>query len=105
MATIQVRIDDRTKTVADSLFASLGLDTSTAVRMFINASVDRRGIPFDVKKTRPIIEINDGFGSYVCEDGYLHDYGKLKNKLDEAAQETIGPFHSVDDLMKSLNDE
>ena len=45
------------------------------------------------------------FGSYICEDGYFYDYSKLKPKLDEAAKETVGPFNSVDDLMKSLNDE
>jgi DNA-damage-inducible protein J len=105
MATIQIRVDDRTKMLADSLFSSLGLDTSTAVRMFIAAAVDRRGIPFEVRKTRQPIEINDGFGSYICEDGFFHDYSKLKPKLDEAAKETVGPFNSVEDLMKSLNDE
>lgn len=105
MATIQVRVDDSTKAAADSLFASLGLDTSTAVRMFIAAAVDSRGIPFDVKKTRKPIEINDGSGSYICEYGHFHDYSRLKPKLDEAIKETVGPFNSVGDLMKSLDDE
>jgi addiction module antitoxin, RelB/DinJ family len=105
MATIQVRVDDGMKAVADSLFKSLGLDTSTAMRMFIAAAVDCRGMPFDVRKARKPIEVNDGFGSYVCEDGHFHDYSKLKPKLDDAAKETVGPFGSVDDLMKSLNDE
>jgi len=105
MATIQVRMDDGIKMGADSLFTSLGLDTSTAIRMFIVAALDNRGIPFEIKKKRQPVEVNDGFGSYVCEEGYLHDYGKLKPKLDAAAKETVGPFNSVDDLMKSLNDE
>jgi DNA-damage-inducible protein J len=35
MATIQVRVNDQTKAAVDSLFSSLGLDTSTAVRMFL----------------------------------------------------------------------
>ena len=48
MANIQVRIDDNIKAEADSLFASLGLDTSTAIRMFIAAALDNRGIPFSV---------------------------------------------------------
>jgi len=46
VATIQVRIDDNTKTAADSLFTSLGMDTSTAVRVFISAALDFGGIPF-----------------------------------------------------------
>ena len=50
MATIQVRVDDNTKTAVDSLFASLGLDTSTAVRMFLAASLKNDGLPFPVKR-------------------------------------------------------
>jgi DNA-damage-inducible protein J len=48
MATIQVRVDDNLKTAVDDLFSSLGLDTSTAVRMFLVASMNRGGIPFEV---------------------------------------------------------
>jgi len=50
MATIQVRVDDNLKTTADSLFASLGLDTSTAVRMFIVAAIEHDGIPFAIRR-------------------------------------------------------
>jgi DNA-damage-inducible protein J len=48
--SIQIRIDDETKTAADALFASLGLDLSTAVRMFLAASLQTNGLPFPVKK-------------------------------------------------------
>ena len=50
MATIQIRLDDNMKAEADSLFTSLGLDTSTAVRMFISAALEYDGIPFAVKR-------------------------------------------------------
>jgi addiction module RelB/DinJ family antitoxin len=53
MANIQVRIDDATKSAADSLFYSLGMDTSTAVRMFISSALDNNGLPFEVKKSKP----------------------------------------------------
>ena len=53
MATIQIRVDDNIKTAADSLFSSLGLDTSTAVRMFLSASLANDGIPFAVKQREP----------------------------------------------------
>ena len=46
--TIQVRVDDQLKDSADTLFNSLGLDTSTAVRMFLVASTEAGGIPFQV---------------------------------------------------------
>ncbi len=49
MATLQIRIDDTLKSEADALFASLGLDTTTAVRIFLNAAVENAGIPFSVQ--------------------------------------------------------
>ena len=48
MATLQIRVDDALKQEADGLFASLGLDTSTAVRIFLTAAVERDCIPFPV---------------------------------------------------------
>ena len=51
--TIQVRVDDHLKDSADMLFSSLGLDTSTAIRMFLVASMEIGGIPF------AIIRMND----------------------------------------------
>lgn len=50
MATIQVRIDDAIKSRADALFASLGMDTSTAVRVFILRSLSYGGIPFELRQ-------------------------------------------------------
>jgi len=48
--TIQVRVDDQLKESADVLFASLGLDTPTAIRMFLIASMEAGGIPFAVRR-------------------------------------------------------
>jgi len=49
--TIQVRVDDQLKDSADLLFSSLGLDTSTAIRMFLVAAMDAGGIPFAVTRS------------------------------------------------------
>ncbi|MBR1559823.1 MAG: type II toxin-antitoxin system RelB/DinJ family antitoxin [Clostridia bacterium] len=49
MATVQIRVDDALKARADVLFNSLGMDTTTAVRMFFVAAIERDGIPFDVR--------------------------------------------------------
>lgn len=49
MANLQIRLNDDLKTKADELFASLGFDTSTAVRMFLTASVENNGLPFEVR--------------------------------------------------------
>jgi DNA-damage-inducible protein J len=52
MRTLQIRLDDTVKTEVDNLFGGLGLDTSTAVRMFFHAALEQNGIPFPVKHTR-----------------------------------------------------
>ena len=49
--TIQVRVDDELKDAADTLFTSLGLDTSTAVRMFLVTSTETGGIPFVIGRS------------------------------------------------------
>ena len=62
MATVQVRIDNNMKLAADSLFASLGLDTPTAVRIFLAAAVENGGIPFAVKRIdykKPSVELQE----------------------------------------------
>ena len=46
--TIQVRVDNQLKDSVDALFSSLGLDTSTAIRIFLIASLKAGGIPFTV---------------------------------------------------------
>ena len=57
MATIQIRIDDDMKTAADLLFHSLGLDTSTAVRIFLSAAIAKDGLPFPVKRRKPSADL------------------------------------------------
>jgi len=64
MATIQVRLDDGIKTAADSLFSSLGLDTSTAVRIFLMASLDNNGLPFPVKHRATKADAIEGTRQY-----------------------------------------
>lgn len=51
MATLQIRVEDSLKSQADNLFSSLGLDTPTAVRIFLNAAIEHNGIPFSIEHT------------------------------------------------------
>jgi DNA-damage-inducible protein J len=50
--TIQIRVGAKMKDAVDELFADLGLDTSTAVKMFFRAAVKAGGLPFAVKWKR-----------------------------------------------------
>ncbi|MBO4712192.1 type II toxin-antitoxin system RelB/DinJ family antitoxin [bacterium] len=51
--TIQVRIDDELKIQATEVFDRLGIDFSTAIRMFLKKSVAVNGIPFEVRNETP----------------------------------------------------
>ena len=50
MATVvlQTRVDTETKLEAESLFDSLGLDITTAIRLFLRQSINQQKIPFDI---------------------------------------------------------
>ncbi|MDR0913810.1 MAG: type II toxin-antitoxin system RelB/DinJ family antitoxin [Oscillospiraceae bacterium] len=79
--TIQVRVDDNLKDSADMLFSSLGLDTSTAVRMFLVAAMERGGIPF------PVMHNSDP------------DYAVKRGIAERQAGE---PFLSSDDFLANM---
>ena len=61
MAQINFRIDDETKRAAEALFKSLGLTMSSAITVFLNQSINERGIPFRVHapdpSARPVSEL------------------------------------------------
>lgn len=43
---LEIRVEDSLKDEAERVFERLGIDTSTAVRMFLKRSVIENGIPF-----------------------------------------------------------
>ena len=49
MALLQVRIDDRLKNQSNEILEEIGIDLSTAIRMFLKKVVYERGLPFDPK--------------------------------------------------------
>lgn len=50
MATtvLQTRVDSIIKKQADSLFDSLGMDTTTAIRLFLKQAINQQRIPFEI---------------------------------------------------------
>jgi DNA-damage-inducible protein J len=44
--TMTLRIDQKTKTAAQKTFAKMGLDLSSAVKLFLKQSVAEQGLPF-----------------------------------------------------------
>lgn len=52
MANINIRVDDNVKAQAQELFASLGMDVSSAVNVFLRQSIAFGGIPFTIRQPR-----------------------------------------------------
>ena len=46
---IQTRVDEQLKTNAEQVFASIGIDMASAIRLFLTQVVNTRGIPFSLK--------------------------------------------------------
>jgi len=82
MSTITFKIDEKTKQEATELFNSMGLDLSSALRLFIKQSLISRSIPFTIKAD------------------------ELSLILNEANQDInmSRPFSNVKSLMKDLDD-
>ena len=82
MATLQIRIDDSLKKEADTLFSSLGLDTSTAIRIFLNAAVENAGIPFSVQHKT----VSDSLQEAIYDSRFkLNLNGPFDNAADAVA--------------------
>lgn len=47
-AVLQTRVDVDTKQKAEKLFNSLGLDITTAIRLFLRQSINQQKIPFEI---------------------------------------------------------
>ena len=82
MATLQIRIDDSLKKEADTLFSSLGLDTSTAIRIFLNAAIENAGIPFSVQHKT----ISDSLQEAIYDSRFTRNLtGPFDNAADAVA--------------------
>ncbi|GHU44319.1 addiction module antitoxin RelB [Clostridia bacterium] len=82
---IQVRVEDSLKQAADSLFSDLGMDTPTAMRIFLRQSILRNGLPFEVQNFSPNAETIEA----------IQDV-KLNRNMSRT-------FDSIEELMEDLN--
>lgn len=53
---INIRVDSELKHKAESVFAELGMNLSTALNVFLRASVRSNGMPFDLRLNPDIAE-------------------------------------------------
>jgi DNA-damage-inducible protein J len=78
---IQVRVEEDIKRKADSLFSDLGFDTPTAIRIFLNQSIRREGMPFEVAKPQPNAETLAAMLENM--ERYPKRYSSFRELMDE----------------------
>ena len=98
-----VRVNDDIKKEVVPILNDLGLSLSEAINIYLHQIKMYNGIPFSLRK-RENIELNDEYGSYICEYGYLHDYSKIN--FDEIEKDTDErTFDNTEELKKALEEE
>ncbi len=89
---LQVRMDRNLKDSAEEIFAEIGLDTTTAVRLFFTKVAQTGSIPFQLK-------VEPEF-SPEAEARILAAWEESKDPANR-----IGPFLDMRELIKNLHDE
>lgn len=91
--SIQVRMHKDIKAKAEKIFASVGLDSPTAIRMFFVKVVNIGGIPFELSPE---------------EDHYSEEQLAYIDRLAEEAKKpgnSFGPFDSVEEMLQHMKQQ
>lgn len=78
--TLQIRVDDIMKKAADELFTSLGLDTSTAIRIFLSIAIETGGLPFEVKRPKKSLQV--AMSDVLNKENLSKPYNSAKEAID-----------------------
>lgn len=83
---LNIRTDKEVKEAAEKIYSSLGLNMTTAINMFLRASIRERGIPFELKLNIPTDETIE-----AIEEGRMI-----------ANDDSVNAYDNIDDLRKAL---
>lgn len=88
MATtnLNIRTDKEIKETAEKIYSSLGLNMTTAINMFLRASIRERGIPFELK-----LDVPNDETIQAIEEGRMI-----------AKDKSVRAYDNMDDLRKAL---
>ena len=87
---LQIRMDRRLKEAADAVFAEIGLDATTAVRLFFTKVAQTRSIPFRLKAEPEF--------SPEAEARILAAWKESKDPAN-----LFGPFDTMEDFIEHLH--
>lgn len=87
MAIVQFRVDDDLKMQATSVYEKLGIDLSTALRMFMKRSVLQNGIPFSMILNDEQYDASKAIEAMNSMQKTSEENGSSKMTLDEINEE------------------
>lgn len=90
---LQVRIDDDLKNEASALFNELGIDLSTAVRIFLRKSIAVGGLPFEMNISKTSLK---GFAALEKMREISEKNGNSEMTLDEINKEIAKSRKEID---------
>ena len=85
--TLNIRTEKDIKEKSDKIFSELGLTMTTAINMFLRATIRENGIPFELKLEIP----NEQTKAALIEGDKI------------AYDKNIKGYNSIDDLRKALD--
>ena len=80
---IQTRVDTSLKNDVSRLFNALGLDISTAIKIFFKKCIQENGIPFDVRIARSEYVSPQGMSAFLELRRQAEENGVSGMSLDE----------------------
>ena len=80
---VQMRMDTALRDDANKLFESLGLDMSTAIKIFLKKCLSEGGIPFAVKNESAKYESPEGLQAFFALRKQAEENGLSDMSLDE----------------------
>ncbi len=83
-----INLDADLKKSAQSLFADLGLDLTTAVTIFLKQAVLHQGIPFEIKRETPNAETVAALNEYYEMKAHPENYPRYSS-FREAMNEVL----------------
>ncbi len=91
MTTLNIRIDEKIKEDARKTFARMGLDISSAVKLFLYQSVEEQRIPFELRTV----------------NGYTEEYEsellkEVEDTMNDLKNKKRKPYKSIRELHSNI---
>lgn len=72
-STVQARVDPQLKQEAEALFAAMGMTTAEAIRIFLQQTVNRGGLPFQPTAKMPNADTIQAMAELEAQGGQLFE--------------------------------